>query len=181
MNPTLPQRHPIDPLIRLTLLTLYLALVLPLPLLAPASLRTGLLVAVLLGSALVIALTSETVELDEDGIRVGHPRWCRWLLRRGWSLPWSRVRGLTPVATSQGGRVFYIRSGGDGAGSEARAWLLPQRVAEFDRFLELFSRMSGVPTGDVGRLTPAWTYRLLAFLSSVMLLGEIAVLLFHRW
>ncbi|MFN5697185.1 MAG: hypothetical protein ACK486_09160, partial [Cyanobacteriota bacterium] len=95
------------PLIRFTLIALYLALVLPLPVLAPEGLQLMMLLAVPLGLVLVLALTSERVELDAEGVRVGHPAWCSWLLRRGWSLHWSQVKGLTPVATSQGGRVYY--------------------------------------------------------------------------
>lgn len=166
-----------DPGIRLTLILLYLALVLPLPWLAPPTLRTFPLLAVVTGFILVLALSSETVELDEVGIRVGHPRWCRWFLHRGWSLPWSRVKGLQPVATSQGGRAFYILTEADGPGSGSEAWLLPLRVADFDRFLERFSSLSGLPTASVARLSPPWTYRLLALLSALMLVGEVAAFL----
>jgi len=75
--------YPMAPVIRLTLVCLYLALVAPLPWLAPAESRAGVGLAVGLGLALIVALTSEQVELDESGIRVGHPSWCSWLLRRG--------------------------------------------------------------------------------------------------
>lgn len=166
------ESYPLAPLIRFTLVLLYLALVLPLPLLAPAELRLPLAVAVPLGLLIVWAITSEQVQLDASGIRVGHPRWCSWWLRRGWTLPWSAVSGLTAVATSQGGRVFYVRSGTDGG-----AWLLPQRVHHFDRFLQHFSTASGVDCSQVRRLTPAWTYRLLAVLSATLLVAETAALL----
>jgi len=53
--------YPMAPLIRFTLLALYLALVLPLPLLAPAGLRLALVGAVPLGLVLVLAITSERV------------------------------------------------------------------------------------------------------------------------
>ncbi len=177
MTPT-EQRHlyPMAPLIRFTLLGLYLALVLPLPLLAPRGLRPALLLAVPLGFLLVLAATSERVELDGQGLRVGHPSWCRWLLRRGWSLPWSRITGLTPVTTSQGGRVYYVRSGpvpGD-QGGEAR--LLPQRVARFEDFLTRFAVASGLDTSAVRRLSQPWTYQLLALLSALLLGGELAAL-----
>ncbi|MFM8604520.1 MAG: hypothetical protein ACKOBY_03120 [Cyanobium sp.] len=161
-------RYPMAPLIRFTLLALYLALVLPLPFLAPQPLRLPLALALPLGLLLVVAATSERVELDGEGLRVGHPRWCSWLLPRGWSLPWAGVRGLTPVATSQGGRVWYVRS----AGGEGRAYLLPQRVARFDDFLARFAAASGVDTSGVGRISPAWTYQLLAVLSAALLVAE---------
>jgi hypothetical protein len=160
-------RHPMAPLIRFTLLALYLALVAPLPLLAPAGApRLILGLALPLGLVLVVALTSERVVLDGHGIQVGHPPWCAWLLRRGWSLPWTAITGLSPVATSQGGRVYYVRSA-DGA-----AWLLPQRVAGFEAFLARFAAASGVDTRGVGRISPPWTYRLLATLSGAMLAAE---------
>jgi hypothetical protein len=166
--------YPMAPLIRFTLLALYLALVLPLPLLAPPGLRPALLGAVPLGLVLVLAITSERVELDAKGLRVGHPAWCSWWLRRGWSLPWGRITALTPVATSQGGSVFYVRTAATGKGP-APAWLLPQRVAGFDDFLARFSSHTGIDTSAVGRISPPWTYRLLALLCGLMLLGEALV------
>jgi len=161
-------RYPMAPLIRFTLIALYLAMVAPLPLLAPAELKLLLWLALPLGLVLVVAATSEAVELDPDGIRVGHPSWCAWLLRRGWSLPWKSISGLTPVATSQGGRVFYVR------GEDGSAYLLPQRVAAFEQFLGRFSQETGINTSSIGRISPPWTYQLLAGLSAAMLLGELA-------
>ncbi len=170
------QLYPMAPLIRFTLLGLYLALVLPLPLLAPTGLRPALQLAVPLGFGLVLAATSERVELDGQGLRVGHPPWCRWLLRRGWSLPWSRITGLTPVTTSQGGRVYYIRSGPVPGDQGGEAWLLPQRVARFEDFLVRFAAASGLDTSAVRRLSQPWTYQLLALLSALLLGGELAAL-----
>jgi hypothetical protein len=164
--------YPMAPLIRLPLIALYLALALPLPLQAPSSLRPWLLAAVPLGLVLVVAITSERVVLDHHGIRLGHPAWCGWLLRRGWSVPWDRVSSLTPVATSQGGRVYYLRSAAPEANGAGEAHLLPQRVARFEDFLARFSRLSGVDTGGITRLTPPWTYRLLAVLAVTLLAGE---------
>ncbi len=163
--------HPMAASIRFTLLGLYLALVLPLPPLAPAGLRLPLAAAVGLGLLLVLAITSERVELDPEGMRLRHPGWCAWLLRRGWSLEWNQVRGLTPVATSQGGRVFYVRT------ASGPSLLLPQRVANFEAFLAEFCRRSGCDTTGIGRISPPWTYRLLAALVGLMLLGETAALL----
>ncbi len=161
-------RFPMAPLIRGTLLTLYLALVLPLPALAPASLQPWLWAAVPLGLVLILALVSEQVELSGEGIRVGHPAWCAWLLRRGWQLRWQQITGLTPVTTSQGGRVFYVRT------EDGSAYLLPQRVQAFEAFLSRFSRHTGLSTSSIGRISPPWTYQLLAVLSASLLLAELA-------
>jgi hypothetical protein len=152
-------------LIRGTLIALYLALVLPLPALAPANLRLVLGLVVVAGLLLVLAISSERVTLDGQGIRVGHTAWCGWLLRRGWSMAWSEVVELRGVATSQGGRVYYVRG-------ESGTWLLPQRVARFEEFLVRFARHSGLDTSSIGRISPPWTYRLLAVLSALLLAGE---------
>ena len=157
------------PLIRGTLVLLYLALVLPLAPLAPEGLRLPLAVALPLGLLVVLAISSEQVVLDDDGIAVGHPAWCRWLLRRGWQLPWHEIRSITPVATSQGGRVFYLRA------ADGSAWLLPQRVERFDKFLQAFAGHSGLETKQIGRISPPWTYQLLAVLAALMVSAELIV------
>jgi len=165
------ERFQISPLIRSTLISVYLALVLPLPLLASPGLGRWLWVAAPVGLLLVAAMLSEEVCLDSDGIRVGHPHWCHWLLRRGWQLRWEEIRALVPVGTSQGGTVFYITT----TGQEHR--LLPQRLRDFDRFLHCFSDHTGLETGRIGRLTPPWTYQLLAALAASMLIAEIGIAL----
>ncbi|MCP9931795.1 hypothetical protein KBY82_13495 [Cyanobium sp. AMD-g] len=170
-------RYPMAPLIRFTLLGLYLALVLPLPLLAPEPLKLPLGLACIAGLMLVVAITSERVELDGQGLRVGHPRWCSWLLRRGWQLPWNRITALTPVTTSQGGRVYYVRSANKEDGRGEVSWLLPQRVVRFDDFLARFSSATGLSTDSINRISPPWTYQLLALLSGLLLAGEVLALI----
>lgn len=170
------ERYGMSKLIRSTLLILYSALVLPLPFLAPPAWRLACWLAVFLGALPILALLSERVELSGSGLRVGYPAWSSWLLRRGWSLPWSAITALTPVATSQGGRVFYVRVKRDpnrDAASQVNAYLLPQRLDHFEAFLASFTRYTGLSTAQVGRLTPAWTYQVLAALSTLLLLAEL--------
>lgn len=167
-----PAGYGMDPLIRGTLVGLYLALVLPLPALASGSLRALLAVAVPLGLVLVLAITSETVTVTPQGLALGQPSWCGWWLRRGWSLGWNEITGLTPVATSQGGRVYYLRSA-------KASYLLPQRLARFADFLAQLQHYSGLDTSAIGRISPPWTYQVLAGLTALMLLGELAALGLH--
>ena len=164
-----PRQYGMAPLIRGTLVGLYLALVLPLPVLASGGLRALLAIAVPLGLLLVLAITSETVTVAPQGLALGHPRWCGWWLRRGWSLDWNEITGLTAVATSQGGRVYYLRS-------PKGSFLLPQRLARFSDFLAQLQHYSGLDTKAIGRISPPWTYQLLAGLTALMLVGEIVAL-----
>ena len=159
--------HGMQPLIRGTLICLYLALVLPLPWLAPSSLRLPLALALPFGALLVLAITSERVQWDGLGMEVGPAPWCRWLpLRRGWQLRWEAITAIVPVGTSQGGRVYYLK------GRDGQAWLLPQRITDFDTFLSRLSRATGLDTTGIGRLTPPWTYQVLAVLCLLMLMAE---------
>ena len=169
----LEERFRLSPLIWWTLISVYLALVLPLPLMAPPELKLILWGAVPIGLALVLAMLSEQVNVDEKGISVGHPTWCRWLIRRGWRLQWEEIKRLVPVGTSQGGRVYYftINQG---------QRLLPQRLERFDRFLSIVEERTGHKTGSIQRLTPPWTYQLLFGLSVSMLTIETAVIIAVR-
>lgn len=178
MTPPLQGRqvYGMAPLIRFTLLALYVALVLPLPGMAPTTPGPVLWGALAFGLGIVWAITSEQVILDAEGVQLTHPSWCRWWLRRGWQLQWAQVEGLTPVATSQGGRVFYVRtSGREGTGGSdgSKAYLLPQRVERLEEFLSHFSALSGTSTGSVARITPPWTYQLLAAMSGALIIGEL--------
>ena len=68
--------------------------------------------------------------------------------------------------------MFYLRtSAANGAGTSV---LLPQRLEQFDDFLARFGRHTGLATGSIGRISPAWTYQLLAVLSALMVLAELA-------
>ena len=161
------ERFGLSPLIRFTLLSLYVALVLPLPVMAPQELRPLMVGALILGLLLVVGLLSEQVETDAAGLRVSYPSWIRWLLRRSWSMQWVDIRALVPVGTSQGGTVYYLKA------VDCRHQLLPQRIERFDLFLDVLNERSAVSTKGIGRLTPPWTYQVLALLASLMVVGEL--------
>ena len=46
-------------------------------------------------------------------------------------------------------------------------------MERFEDFLDRFSRLSGLSTAGVGRISPPWTYQLLALFSGLMLAGEV--------
>ncbi len=165
----LQERFRLSPLIRATLICVYLALVLPLPLMAPPGLKLILWLAAPMGLALVLAMLSEQVCVDDQGISVGHPAWCNWLLRRSWQLQWVEIKRLVPFGTSQGGTVYYLTT------IDLEQRLLPQRLEQFDRFLSIVEERTGLKTGAIQRLTPPWTYQLLFGLAVGMLTIEIAV------
>ncbi|MFY7695378.1 MAG: hypothetical protein ACOVQK_03455 [Cyanobium sp.] len=46
-------------------------------------------------------------------------------------------------------------------------------MEKFSEFLSTFTAFSGISTDAVARITPAWTYQLLAVMSGVMIVGEV--------
>lgn len=162
----------ISPLIRITLITLYIALTLPLPILASVTQSPipgeFLALGILLGGVLLFGSLSEKVWVDAAGIRVQHPGWIAWLLRRRWQLDWDEITALKPRTTGQGGIVYYFTS--DHA---QQAYLLPMRIAGFAELLRYVEAHTEVDTQDVKPLAQPWMYIILMGLSLLLLLVDV--------
>jgi hypothetical protein len=158
----------LSPLIRLTLLSLYVALTLPLPFLAsmtqaPVSPR-WLAVGIAIGAVALYGALTERVMVNEQGIQVTYPAWIPAAFRRGWSLAWQDVQALKPRSTGQGGLVYYFLS------HDGKAFLLPMRVAGFARLVRYVQAKTGIDTTDVRPLAQPWMYLMLLVLTAGLLL-----------
>lgn len=174
----------ISPLIRLTLLLLYLALLGPLPFLAQATqaaVSPALLVGGIgLGLLGLYGALGQRVEVTGAGIQVTYPVWVRWLFRGGWYLPWAEVKALKPRSTGQGGIVYYFvgsvvgSAGSDlGRSGQQRAYLLPMRVAGFAHLVALVEAHTGLDTRDIKPLAQPWMYFILLGLTLLLLLVDL--------
>lgn len=165
----------VSPLIRVTLWSLYLALVVPLPYLAwnaGADLPLPWFVfGLILGGVLLQAALSEQVQLDHDGIHVRYPRWVPGFFRRDWSLQWSMIQDIKARPTGQGGRVYYLINQTD------TAYLLPMRVAGFARMTRLIEAQTGLKMGAVKPLAQIWMYSILLVITVLLGLVDIWVIL----
>jgi hypothetical protein len=157
----------ISPLIRLTLLGLYLALTLPLPFLAqvtaapvPPSLLTAGIIAG--GLALYAALTEQVI-LDSQSIQVTYPGWVPPVFRKGWSLPWAEIQALKPRSTGQGGLVYYFLS------KSGQGYLLPMRIAGFAELVRRVQSETSIDTTDVRSLSQPWMYLILLVFTLILL------------
>jgi hypothetical protein len=169
-SPSNPLIFRISPLVRITLLSLYIALTIPLPFLAevtsaPVSPRF-LILGLVIGLIALYALLSEQVILDDEGIKVAYPRWVLgW--RKGWRIAWSDVKALKPRTTGQGGLVYYFLSRDD------QGYLLPMRVAGFSRFVAEVQAKTGIDTSDVRPLAQPWMYLILLVFTFFLMLVDI--------
>jgi hypothetical protein len=174
VEPPLTAKQPIElsifrisPLIRLTLLGLYVALTLPLPFLATTTQApvpaAWLWFGITLGAIALYAALTERVILDSEGIQVTYPRWVPGWLRRGWVLPWNEVQALKPRSTGQGGLVYYFLS------HSGKAYLLPMRVVGFAKLVQQVHQQTGIDTTDVRPLAQPWMYLILLGLTLLLL------------
>ncbi len=167
---TSPSVFHLSPLIRITLLSLYVALTIPLPFLAQvtaAPVPPGLLfVGIGLGAVALYAVLSERVILDDRGIQVTYPGWVPSFFRKSWLLPWSEVKELKPRTTGQGGLVYYFLS------QSGKAYLLPMRVAGFAKLVREVQAKTGIDTTDVKPLAQPWMYLILLGFTLLLLLVD---------
>ncbi|MEB3251521.1 MAG: hypothetical protein VKO01_05210 [Cyanobacteriota bacterium] len=166
----------ISPLIRGSLLLLYTALMVPLPVMAGVIKARGtdlalsptlLAVAIGLGGVLLYGALAQRVEVDGEGISVGYPPWISGLFRSRWHLSWSEVQALKPRSTGQGGIVYYF------IGPNQQAYLLPMRVAGFSRLLQWVETHTELDTQDIKPLAQPWMYGVLLLLTLLLLLVDI--------
>lgn len=160
----------LSPLIRITLLSLYTALTIPLPFLSEVTKApvppAALWAAIVVGAAALYGVLSERVIVSEEGIQVTYPNWFPRLFRKGWSLPWTEVKALKPRSTGQGGLVYYFLS------HSGEGYLLPMRVAGFAKLVGLVEAKTGIDTRDVRPLSQPWMYLILLFCTLLLLLVD---------
>ena len=166
---TSPSIFGISPLIRITLLGLYLALTIPLPFLSRLNNATPtwlLCLGIGLGAVALYGALSERVILDDRAIQVTYPHWVPRLFRKGWSLPWSEIKALKPRTTGQGGLVYYFLSQSGGA------YLLPMRVAGFAKLVREVEAKTAIDTTDIRPLAQPWMYSILLGFTLLLLLVD---------
>jgi hypothetical protein len=160
----------LSPLIRITLLTLYVALTVPLPFLAQfanAPVPPNLLwLGIGIGFVGLYGVMTERVIADEQGIKVTYATWFNRFFRKGWSLPWTEITQIKPRTTGQGGLVYYFLT------PEGKAYLLPMRVVGFARLVNLVQAKTGIDTKDVYPLAQPWMYMILFIFTLLLLLVD---------
>jgi hypothetical protein len=161
----------ISPIIRIALSLLYISLTIPLPFLAEfthATVSPALIwVGMVLGFMALQGALSQRVVVDDRSIRVNYPGWVPSFFTTGWLLAWNDVRELKLRTTGQGGIVYYFidRTG--------QGFLLPMRIAGFNKLVQLVQQYTSIDTSDVRPLAQPWMYFALLVLTGFLLLVDI--------
>ena len=153
--------------VKSSLITLYLALTIPIPFISIDQLKILSITAFVLGLYLIINITSDYVETCNNKISYKTSFISRTLGRKNWEIFWQDIKLIESLPTSQGSKVFYFNT------KKGDNFLIPQRVENFEKFLLIVSKNTGIATNELSYISPLWTYKLLTFLSVLMITGEL--------
>ena len=153
--------------VKISLISLYLALTIPIPFISIDKLRIISITTFVLGLYLIINITSDYVETCNNKISYKTSFISRTLGRKNWEIFWKDIKLIESLPTSQGSKVFYFNT------KKGDNFLIPQRVENFEKFLLIVSKNTGIATNELSYISPLWTYKLLTFLSVLMITGEL--------
>ena len=153
--------------VKSSLITLYLALTIPIPFISIDKLKILSITTFVLGLYLIINITSDYVETCNNKISYKTSFISRTLGRKNWEIFWKDIKLIESFPTSQGSKVFYFNT------KKGDNFLIPQRVENFEKFLLIVSKNTGIATNELSYISPLWTYKLLTFLSVLMITGEL--------
>ena len=153
--------------VKSSLISLYVALTLPITFISSEQLKTLSLFFFILGLFLIFNITSDYVETCEKKISYQTSFISRAFGKNNWEIFWEEIESIKSLPTSQGSRVFYFID------EKGKNYLVPQRIQNFDIFLDKIEKKTEISTEDISYISPLWTYKLLTWLSVLMIIGEI--------
>ncbi len=153
--------------VKSSLISLYLALTIPLPFISIEKLKIPSAIVFALGLYLIINITSDYVETCNSKISYKSSFISKFLGKKNWEISWKDIKLIKSLPTSQGSKVYYFNTFQDDN------FLIPQRVENFEKFLSIVSSNTGIDINEISYISPLWTYKLLTLLSIMMIAGEI--------
>jgi len=153
--------------VKSSLITLYLALTIPIPFISNQELKIPSIILFVLGLYSIINITSDIVETCKDKISYKTSFISKILGRKNWEIYWKDIKLIKSLPTSQGSKVYYFNT------FQGDNFLVPQRVENFEKFLLIVSRNTGISINEISYISPIWTYKLLTLLSVLMIIGEL--------
>ena len=157
--------------VKSSLITLYLALTIPIPFITIDQLKIISIIAFFLGLYLIINITSDYVETCNNKISYKTSFISKILGRKNWEILWKDIKLIKSLPTSQGSKVYYFNT------NKGENFLIPQRVENFEDFLVIVSKNTGIAVDDITYISPLWTYKFLTLLSVLMISGELIAFL----
>ena len=153
--------------VKSSLIMLYLALTLPIPFFSSKDLKIFALLAFFFGLILIISVTNDYVLTSDMKISYKTSFISNILGKKDWEIFWKDIKLIKSLPTSQGSKVHYFISIKD------ESFLLPQRIENLNEFVQIVSKRTNLKVDELSYISPLWTYKVLTFLSVLMIMGEI--------
>ena len=153
--------------VKSSLISLYLALTIPIPFISIDELRIFSIITFVLGLYLIFNIKSDYVETCNYKISYKTSFISKVFGKKNWEIPWKDIKLIKSVPTSQCSKVFYFNT------KKGNNFLIPQRVENFEKFLFIVSKNTGIDINQISYISPLWTYKLLTLLSVLMIIGEL--------
>ena len=155
--------------VKSSLISLYLALTIPIPFISNEQLKIPSIIMFFLGLYLIINFTNDYVETCAEKISYKTSFFSKFFGKKNWEIFWADILLIKSFPTSQGSKVYYFITNKD------EYFLVPQRIENFEAFSSIISERTSFKNMKINYLSPLWTYKLLTLLSISMIVGELIV------
>ena len=153
--------------VKSSLITLYLALTIPIPFVSSEKLKILSIITFVFGLFLIINITNDYVNICDKKISYKTSFISKIFGKNNWEIFWKDIKSIKSISTSQGSQVHYFITKKD------KSFLVPQRVENFQRLLSIVENKTKLNINEITYISPLWTYKILTYLSVLMVIGEI--------
>ena len=152
--------------VKSSLISLYLALTFPIPFISSEKLKIFSIITFVFGLLLIINITNDYVDICDEKISYKTSFISKIFGKKNWEIFWKDIKLIKSLQTSQGSNVHYFIS------NKKESFLVPQRVENFERFVSIIEEKTKLNIDKLSYISPLWTYKLLTYLSILMIVGE---------
>ena len=153
--------------VKSSLIFLYLALTIPIPFIAIENLKILSIIVFIFGLFLIVNITSDYVETCNEKISYKTSFFSLMFGKKSWEIFWKDIKFIKSFPTSQGSKVYYFIT------IKNESFLVPQRVENFERFVSIIQKKTKENIIDINYISPLWTYKILTYISALMIIGEL--------
>ena len=153
--------------VKSSLIFLYLALTIPIPFIANEKYKILSIITLFFGLFLIINITNDYVDVCDMKISYETSFISKIFGKKNWEIFWKDIKLIKSLSTSQGSKVHYFITNSD------ENILVPQRIENFEKFISVVEKKTKLNIDELTYLSPLWTYKLITYLSFLMIIGEI--------
>ena len=129
--------------VKSSLISLYLALTIPIPFISIEKLIIPSIFTFILGLYMVINITSDYVETCNNKISYKTSLISRYFGKTNWEISWRDIKLIKSLPTSQGSKVYYFNT------VKGDNYLVPQRIEDFKKFLLIISNKTAIDVKNI--------------------------------